>query len=604
MDDQRDDAARGGVTTGGWPEAMTAEAAELASIARRLGERRRWSEAVELLSLARRLSPGDPEVSRALVAAERERRARGGTPREPAELLREQLRRDAIDAAHFLGLAHAYAERGENAQALECLDIARAKSLAYPGSHKLAGRVLFRRRRYDEAASELETALRLNPFDRETAALLGRVEFERGRREAALAATVHAYLLVDEGDEESAERLRHRLRTLRQVLGWDTRALARVFRARQDELHVAFDRLQWRRERFLEEEGLARMTSGAVPARRQPGGRIGLAARLRRIDVLAPLSDEQVFLLTRVADELVLDAGAHVFHYRDSGRDVYLVARGEIVVQRHTGYGTFTLGSLGPGDLFGEAGYVDGGERSGDAVAAAPCQLFRLDADALDRLVEERGELAVQLHWIFWRALARKLRSTNAQLQSFFDPGALPENFLRLRRPQPAIGEAVKVDADDKIRLFREQGLSRRELVTLATFSRERRVAESAYVFQEGDAGRELYVIVEGRVMICKYIPGGGEEALAILERGDFFGEMSLLDGEPRSADARAHGGPATLLALDEATVRAVLSMDSAASLEFLRLLCRLLADRLREIDEKVVGWRILAGPQAESASA
>jgi len=607
MDDERDDRGRGEAPPDGGAEELAseaAEAAELTSIARRLGERQRWAEAVELLALARRLAPGDPEVSRALAAAERERRARGGTPREPAELLREQLRRDAIDSAHFLGLAHAYAERGENAQALECLDIARAKSLADPGLHKLAGRVLFRRRRHDDAAAELETALRLNPFDRETAALLGRVEFERGRREAALSATVHAYLLVDEGDEETAERLRHRLRTLRQILGWDTRAMTRAFRARQDELHVAFDRLQWRRERFLEEEGLARTASGAAPARRRPGGRIGLAARLRRIDVLAPLSDEQVFLLTRVADELVLDAGAHVFHYRDTGRDLYLVARGEIVVQRHTGYGTFTLGSLGPGDLLGEAAYVAGGERAGDAVAAAPCQLFRLDADALDRLVEERGELAVQLHWVFWRALARKLRATNAQLQSFFDPGALPENFLRLRRPQAAIGEAVKVDAGDKIRLFREQGLSRRELVTLATFSRERRVAESAYVFQEGDPGQELYVIVEGRVMICKYIPGGGEEALAILERGDFFGEMSLLDGEPRSADARAHGGPATLLALDEATVRAVLSMDSAASLEFLRLLCRLLADRLREIDEKVVGWRILAGPQAESASA
>ena len=622
MDDERDDAGRteaehgdvgdAGHTEAGPDEASSAgrldalasEAAELASIARRLGARQRWAEAVELLSLARRLAPGDPEVARELAAAERERRARGGTPRAPADLLREQLRRDAIDAAHFLGLAHAYAERGENAQALECLDIAQAKSLADPGAHKLAGRVLFRRRRYDDAATELATALRLNPFDRETAALLGRVEFERGRREAALSATVHAYLLADEGDEETTERLRHRMRTLRQVLGWDTRALARAFRSRQDELHVAFDRLQWRRERFLEEEGLGRTIGTTPPARRRPGGRIGLAARLRRIDALAPLSDEQVFLLTRVADEVVLDAGAHVFHYRDTGRDLYLVARGEIVVQRHTGYGTFTLGSLGPGDLFGEAGHVAGGGRAGDAVAASPCQLFRLDADALDRLLEERGELAVQIHWILWRALARKLRATNAQLQSFFDPGAVPENFLRLRRPQAAIGEAVRVDADDKIRLFREQGLSRRELVTLATFSRERRVAEGAYVFQEGDPGQELYVIVEGRVMICKYIPGGGEEALAILERGDFFGEMSLLDGEPRSADARAHGGPATLLALDEATVRAVLSMDSAASLEFLRLLCRLLADRLREIDEKVVGWRILAGPQAEPASA
>jgi hypothetical protein len=44
--------------------------------------------------------------------------------------------------------------------------------------------------------------------------------------------------------------------------------------------------------------------------------------------------------------------------------------------------------------------------------------------------------------------------------------------------------------------------------------------------------------------------------------------------------------------------------MDSAAALQFLQLLCRLIANRLREIDEKVIGWRILAGESPESASA
>jgi CRP-like cAMP-binding protein len=97
-------------------------------------------------------------------------------------------------------------------------------------------------------------------------------------------------------------------------------------------------------------------------------------------------------------------------------------------------------------------------------------------------------------------------------------------------------------------------------------------------------------------VRISKYIPGGGEEALAILERGDFFGEMALIDGQPRSADARAHGGPCTVLALDQPTVHEVLSLDPQAALDFLQLLCRLVAKRLREIDEKVIGWRIMSG--------
>jgi CRP-like cAMP-binding protein len=589
------------------PEISAQDVDRLVELARRFQAAERYAEAAELLLTALRLAPGDGRLKDLLAETRRRASSKGGgPPRGLRSLLREQVRRDSIDAAHFLGLAHVYAERGDDDQAVDCLQVAKAKDLGSPGPHKLLGRIHFRRRQYDEAAEQLAQALRWNPFDRETAELLGRAEFERHHREDALAATAHAFLLVHESDGATSERLRRRVQTLTQILGWGKRELARVFRRRQEELDVAFDRLQWRRERFLEEEGLLRR---AVPATATVAGestrdRIGLAARLRRHKVLAPLSDEQVFELTRVVEEEVHEPGATLFEHLDPGRDLYLLARGELAVQRSTSYGTFTLGTLVPGDLLGEGSFIGGGERSGDAVATTPLQLFRFDADALDRLLAERGDLAVQVYWILWHALARKLRSTNAQLQSFFDPGALPENFLRLRRSQRNLADSVKVASDDKIRLFREQGLSRKELMTLATFSQERRFPEGSYVFQEGDEGKELYVIVDGRVMICKYIPGGGEEALAILDRGDFFGEMSLLDGEPRSADARAYGGPLTVLALGQSTVREVLSMDADAALEFLRLLCRLLADRLREIDEKVIGWRILAGGQTETRSA
>ena len=50
-----------------------------------------------------------------------------------------------------------------------------------------------------------------------------------------------------------------------------------------------------------------------------------------------------------------------------------------------------------------------------------------------------------------------------------------------------------------------------------------------------------MYVVLEGRVMISKRIPGAGEDALAFLERGDYFGEMALIDDENRSASATAH---------------------------------------------------------------
>src|SRR3954451_25198523 len=589
---------------------LSQEVRDLTELAQRFNTSGRYEEAADLLLLALRLDPKNLSVKLALAEVRKLQQQHTGTSsRSLRDVLREGFRRNAIDAAHFLGLAHLYAEKGENARAIECIEVAKAKDLANPANHKLHGRLLFRRRDFDGAVEEFGRALRYNPFDRETAENLGRAEFERKQFEPALGATVQAFLLLNDGDEEGVRRLRRRIQTLKQILGWGNRELSRVFRERQEQVHTAFERLEWHRERFLEQGGLpgANISLTAPPPKRRDaaGGQLDLASRLRRLKPLAHFSDEQIFRLTQAVREEVYDVGSLIFGHRTQGRDLYMLERGEINVQRTTTYGTFALGVVEPGDFFGEASFITGQERSSDALAAAASLIFRLDAAALDNLMESSAELGVQIYWTLWHSLARKLRATNEQLKSFFSEESMPESFLRLRKQTAGGGAAnVRVAESDKIRLFAMRGLSRRELMTLATFSREKRFNAGASLFQEGDEGNEMYIILEGRVMISKFIPGAGEEALAILERGDFFGEMSLIDGEPRSADARAHAGPLTVLALDRGTVREVLAMDPHAALEFLQLLCRLVANRLREIDEKVIGWRIMSGERNESVSA
>ena len=582
---------------------------ELTDLARRFSEGGKHEEAADLLLLALRLEPKNLSVKLALAEIrKRQQQHRGGTSRSLRDIMREGFRRNAIDAAHFLGLAHLYAEKGENVRAIDCLEVAKAKDLANPANHKLHGRLLFRRRDFDGAAEEFGRALRYNPFDRETAESLGRAEYERKRFEDALGATVHAFLLLNDGDEEGVRRLRRRIQTLKQILGWGNRELGQVFRERQEVVHTAFERLEWHRERFLEQGGLPGANisiTAPLPKRRgDTGGQLDLASRLRRLKPLAHFSDEQIFRLTQAVHEEIHDVGSLIFTHRAQGRDLYMLERGEITTQRTTSYGTFALGVVEPGDFFGEAGFITGHERNADALAAAPSQVFRLESETVDLLIEGSPEMGVQIYWSLWHSLARKLRATNDVLKTFFSSESMPENFLRLRKQTAGVPADVRVEPSDKIRLFREQGISRKELITLAAFSKEKRFATGASLFQEGDEGSEMYVILEGKAMISKFIPGAGEEALAILERGDFFGEMSLIDGEPRSADARAYGGPLTVLALDQATVHEVIAMDPHAALEFLQLLCRLIANRLREIDEKVIGWRIMSGERNESVSA
>jgi len=565
---------------------------DLVDLARRFADAKRYDEALELFQLALRIDPRDLGIRLAVARLRKLRRAAIKTPeKDPAETVRDEMRRASIDASHFVGLSWLYAERGEDFSALECLEHARQREATNPANYKLAGRIHFRLQDFDTASDFLHRALRFNPFDREAAELLGQVDYERKQFESSLAATIDAFLLLPPSDDQHALRLRRRIRTLRHLLGWEGGKVVALFREREEELHTAFDRLQWRRERFRDAEGIA---DGLAPQLEEVGGRLTLAARLRRSELWAHLSDEQVFALSSALVEESVPAGTKLFSYGHEGRDFYLLEEGEISVQRTTGYGTFPIALLKPGALFGEVGFITGGARTADAVALKTARLLRFDADAVEQKADKWTEYGVHVYWALWHALAGKLRATNEQLRTFFPAEKQPENFLRLRRGGGA--DSVEVSRDDKVKLLQEQGLTSKELLTLATFSRELRFESGSTMFEEGDEGREMYVVLEGKVLISKYIPGAGEEALAVLERGDFFGEMSLIEGEPRSADARALDGPVTVLTLDQGTIQEMLALDPAASLEFVKLLCRLLSKRLREIDEKVVTWRIFAG--------
>ena len=72
-------------------------------------------------------------------------------------------------------------------------------------------------RRSDAARESLRTSRRFNPFDRKTAELLGRVEYEREHYREALEAVVDAFLLLTEHDRDDAGQLRARIRQLKKL---------------------------------------------------------------------------------------------------------------------------------------------------------------------------------------------------------------------------------------------------------------------------------------------------------------------------------------------------------------------------------------------------
>lgn len=81
--------------------------------------------------------------------------------------------------------------------------------------------------------------------------------------------------------------------------------------------------------------------------------------------------------------------------------------------------------------------------------------------------------------------------------------------------------------------------LSREELERLAELAQERRCAAGEVLFEEGQLGDSLFVIVRGEVEVLGR-DGGTPQPLAVLGPPEFFGEMSLIDRELRSATLRA----------------------------------------------------------------
>ncbi len=82
--------------------------------------------------------------------------------------------------------------------------------------------------------------------------------------------------------------------------------------------------------------------------------------------------------------------------------------------------------------------------------------------------------------------------------------------------------------------------LSQAQLGQLVGLALHQHFRKGAVIFHEGDPGTALFIVEKGRVKILLSSPDGKERILALLRGGDFFGELALLDGGARSADAVA----------------------------------------------------------------
>lgn len=125
--------------------------------------------------------------------------------------------------------------------------------------------------------------------------------------------------------------------------------------------------------------------------------------------------------------------------------------------------------------------------------------------------------------------------------------------------------------------------LGAEDLEHLSSLLEPRRYARGEVIFHRGDVGTALFIVRRGRVAIRLSSAEGREITLTLLDRGEAFGELSLLDGEPRSTDALAHE-ETHLLALQQEDFRRFLTARPQVGMAVLATVSRLVRRTTRLI--------------------
>ncbi len=122
------------------------------------------------------------------------------------------------------------------------------------------------------------------------------------------------------------------------------------------------------------------------------------------------------------------------------------------------------------------------------------------------------------------------------------------------------------------------------DLRDLAAIARVQNFRAGAVIFRQGEAGDSLHAVVEGNVRIDVVSPSGGETTMAMMGPGECFGELAILDGRPRSANAVAVQPTKTLVVTRADFIHWLVDKPKSAL-----LLLETLSVRLRSTNEAFI---------------
>ncbi|MBQ1181497.1 MAG: cyclic nucleotide-binding domain-containing protein [Treponema sp.] len=232
----------------------------------------------------------------------------------------------------------------------------------------------------------------------------------------------------------------------------------------------------------------------------------------------------------------------------------YIIKTGNVKCFKMNDPNNISTKTLGPGDFVGVIPCMSGHSQIENVVALTDVSCISVRKDQYSELIEKNTSVALKII----RTFAHRVRSMNEQLtqlalnsisidspEHIFD---VAEYYERVRRTDIAAyaynaylrecPQGIKAfDAEFRLNILRspivaQPYTSHSELI--------RSYKKDTMIFSESQSGSDMFIIQDGVVSISKVVDGN-EVTLAMLKRGDMFGEMALLENKPRSASAIAH---------------------------------------------------------------
>jgi CRP-like cAMP-binding protein/ATP/ADP translocase len=257
---------------------------------------------------------------------------------------------------------------------------------------------------------------------------------------------------------------------------------------------------------------------------------------LKTLGIFSETPEQVLVEVASILEEVEIKAGQPIFEKGDMGSCMYIIIDGQVRVHD----GAQTLRNLGPGDIFGELSVLDPEPRSASVTALENTRLFRLYRDGLYELMTDHIEVVRGII----RVLCRWLRAGNQKIVEYVHSKEILKKHLsekitrtikqtagERKRSEFVLLPLEKVIILKTVTIFSET--SEEILAEIASLLEEMELGAGETIFEKGDMESCMYIVIDGRVRIHER-----EQTLAYAGEREIFGEMAVLDPEPRSASA------------------------------------------------------------------